>query len=768
MYSNIPATTAPTGMAEFGEFLGACESFSAAKNNHSKMTQLSVAERTLIGRTWGLVCEFINKNNLAGGGETIPSDLSSGASFANTTQACEQFNANVPLNQLNISVLEQLCVDSGIPTKLHATAMRAVGQMIFRMMGGRAVAHASHFTTSNTLPSAVGTEALLDLHKVLPASLHAEFLSPAMESFGTDTDRVLPDIRIAMTVTLLKFHRGLLNRVMHRRTSPQTVVNYVIPWAEVYDLNASMSPRSETRQSQEHRKPFISLYGDPSIVSNTLRRIEPLKDNDDKDVLVADNIIRIGRTANIMDLSRLANTYGFTQTDYTDLIADGPVLEKVLVRFSRDGVTEDIEFYTAPYNSARLVMGQNVKDSGDRRANFMQIFPLTKELKTASGAASQIFSTLTARECLTARIDVAASLSLKWADAHGIGSINGTPYHPDQPVVPVKITTVATGLTMEVIGYVLDAKFSEENLRKTNIAVRSHYRTMTWEIPVGRNYVVDYALQQALPEFVMSNVTEAISLGQDDRALKIITRTLKDVYDRIQAENPNPEFREFQDRIGFEFVASQLVNPWVIVSAIDCARVDTIRSSDILGDIRQYVELQLINIMSLIHQNSYYKTQLNSGEKPVYKLITSSIILENLFNIPHIHNHMEQSTNMAFDGDTVEYKRVLPNGVILECVSCTYNEMRDKIVIIPFREGDPESILNFGHNWDYGTYLAHYNPQVAGGVNKRVFANAREMPLVTNPCGVFLTVNNISELIDMYQKISLVPAATPLVVPTNP
>lgn len=742
---------------------------------YSKNTQghTSATERKLISNIWKNVTDFINMNNLGNGGSPVTADLTSAESFGQTNAACEAFNSTFSFADafMNPESLAALCDKCDLKNdRVKAMAIPALGQLLFNNRGNGGTAQSRHFATSSTLPDQQ-KNSLLDLHQVIPQSLHAEFLSPftpGVEAFGADTDRVLPDIRIAMTVTLLKFHRGLLNRVMHRRTSPQTVVNYVIPWAEVYDLNKSMAPNSKDRQSQEHRKPFIHLYGDPSMVSNTLRRIEVLKDNDDDDVLLADNYIRCGKTANMMDLSRLPNTYGFTMTDYTDLIADGAILESVVVRFTSGGKTEDIEFDTAPYYGSRLIMHNNNRYSGDRRSNFTQTFLLNKSLKTMAGTDTEIFANLTDRECIKCMIDASPFLSLQWADTRCTGSAYPTPYHPDVDAIPAAVVTVMSDIKAEVVAYKLDAKFSEENLRKSNVAVRSHYKVQAWEIPVGRNYIVDYALQQALPEYVMSNVTEAISLGQDDRMLKIVSTTLRQVYDRIKAENPNPEFRAFEDRVGFEYVASQLVNPYVIVSTIDCSNVDSIRSSDILGDIRQYVELQLINIFSLIHQNSFYKTQLNSGEKPVYKLITSSIILENLFNIPHIHNHMAANTDMSFDGEVVEYRRVLPNGVVLECVSCTYNTMRDKILIFPYREGDPESILNFGHNWDFGTYLAHYNPQIGGGVNKRVFANAREMPLITNPIGIYLNVVNISKLIDLYAKISLVPTETPLPLPANP
>ncbi len=177
--------------------------------------------------------------------------------------------------------------------------------------------------------------------------------------------------------------------------------------------------------------------------------------------------------------------------------------------------------------------------------------------------------------------------------------------------------------------------------------------------------------------------------------------------------------------------------------------VDTIRSSDYMSDVRQFFDTRLTRIMSLVHANSLYRQQLEPGEAPTYKLVTSNIILENLFAVPHIHNHIEQMERKESDGEVVEYTRVLPSGIVLQCITSPWDKMRDKIFIVPFRPSYPDSELNYGHNWDYGTFLAHYTPQIAMGVNKRLFCNARETPIITNPVAVSLTIVHFDDFIDL-------------------
>lgn len=750
-------------LAAFTEFSKSCEQFLDTKLNDNKLTTL---EKKLIGNTFSNVVTFINSNNLAAGARQISSDLSINKGFGDST-GCESFNDSLSFNQIGGSELFDLCEQCRIPNRFMRPAVEALALLMYRLSNGVESYYTQQFSPA---AQSVGVNLQLnDLHNIIPHSLHAEvFDAVGVEAFGADTDKTVPDIRVAMTITLLKFHRGLLNRIMHRRTTPQPVVTYVVPWGEAYDTQKSMDPSGKVRESQTYRKPMIDLYADPSMVTNSLRRIDVLKDNDTENVLVADNIIKFNYQVNLMDLSRIPDQIGFTQTDYTDLIADGVLLEKIYVRCTKGGTTEDFVFNVREYSSARLLRQNNTKDSGDRSTIFNQKFLLFKDLIPVGGTtASTLFSTLTATACIGIDISCSPICSVKWGRVKATGGVILSAYAPDETTVPAAVTTAMTDLSVTLLGYTLDAKFSEENLRKTNIALRAHVFTKQWEIPVGRNYVVDYALQQSVPEFTMGMMTEAISLGQDDRALKIIGSTLTDVYDRLKLENSDPRFREQLDRIGFEYIAAQHVNPYVVLVNMDLNNVDSIRSSDILGDIRQYVDLTLLNVFSLLHQNSYYKSQLNDGEKPTYKVITSSVILENIFNIPHIHNHIEAQGNGAADGSTIEYTRVLPNGTILQCVSCTYNSMRDKIIIIPFREGDPESFLNAGHNWDFGTYLAHYNPQLGGGVNKRMFANARELPIITNPIGAVIDVSNISKIIDVYATLSYIPTPAQLELPSE-
>ena len=574
---------------------------------------------------------------------------------------------------------------------------------------------------------------------------------PGEEAFGANIDKVLPDVRATLAVTLLNFHRGLLDRIIHRRSSGSPYVHYTVPYAEVYDLLKSYDDDHKVRNDGDHRMPFIGLYNDPRAVSNELQPIVPLVDNDKDGLLIADGVIRTNVRANLFDLSVLKDQIGHDHYNYTDLVSENVVLKSVILAVSDGTTNERIILDVRQLNDARLNMLPNTNDSGNRGTVLAHTFALGKNTKNADGDASKIFAACTDTDYISARLTFTAQINLKYADVSGYGFMAFQAYNVSGANVAANVATLASKLSIVVEGYEIDARYSEENLRKSNLAIQSHIRTFDFEISNSRNITVDYAMDDQAPNYLMSLVSEAVSLGQDHRGIDVIVQTLLHVYDVTKEENRDPNLRERLDKVGFQYPASQLVQPAVYINVIDISNTDNIRSGDLLGDIRSYVEWELMHHFALIYANSFYKHALTPGETPVFKVFTSPIILELLFSIPHYHNHLNKTEPV--DGSNVEYRRVLPDGTILDCVTVTYNYLRDKIVAIPYREKDAESVLNFGSNWDYGMYVANYTPQQNNAAWKRIFANARTMVIPTNPIGLYFEVKGLNKFIDMFQTV---------------
>lgn len=669
----------------------------------------------------------------------------------------EGFNGDVQLNSLGASSFSHMLDKADITDPYQREqAMKAICVLLAKCKichGDNSQYRMQHFVNSARDKIDVGN-LQHSINTVFAPSLHGNMVNtgvPSAEAFGANIDNVLPDIRSSIGVTLMQFHRGILDRIVPRRTAAKPYIRYVVPYTEVYDMLKSNDEDSKVRNEGDHIRSFIELYGDPKSVSNTLQLIVPLVSNDtgeDGAKLHSDGIVKFNVRANLFDLSRLSNQFGKTHFNYTDLVSENVQIDSVVINLHNGSDDELFQIPLAHVNNARLNMIPNANDSGIRATVLTHTVRLTKNTKTMSGVESKILAKCTDTDYIKLDLHMAATINLKYSDVQAIGSAVITPYTTNRDAAVLEeVQNLVKDTTVTMVGYSVDARYSEENLRKSNLALRYHTRTFDFEISNGRNIMVDHSMEEPLPEFIMSLISEATSLGQDHRGLDVIVKELMHVFDVTNLENKDPVFRSRLDKVGFQYISAQLVRPVVYLSSIDLSDVDNLRSGDKTGDIRGYMEWTLLNLISLVYQNSYYKHQLRPGEKPVFKVVTSSVILENLFSIPHYHNHL--NTEEPTDGAMVEYRRVLSNGTILDCITCTYDYMRDKILCIPWRQDDPEDILNWGHNWDFGTFVAHYNPQHENAVNKRLFSNSRTQLIPTCPIGLYIDVRNISAITNM-------------------
>ena len=704
-------------------------------------------------RIWDATCQFMNDYNLVPGQQVDASSME--------VVSLEGFGRGQNLNNIGAAAINDLCDAAGIPNDKFSRrqAIREVSLALERMFAFNTseTQRAAHYVNARENYKGDIDNFTMMYPTAILSTLQHDTAMPGEEAFGANIDKVITDTRMTIAITLLRFHKSLLNRMMHRRQRATTIVEYEIPYAEKYDLHKSMDPDDRIRLGREHRTIFLDLYRNPEPVTQKLTPLFPKKDKAHGNEVVDDGILACGPMANLITLSLDENKIGQDHADWTDLVSEGVCFDKVYFTLTKG---DTVETFFLDTNKERMVPTAQNRDSSYRQANYHDRYKLHKGFTTAAGATSEILKDLTENECLVLDINLSGGIYLKDGNvqAMGFGSVEAYAKGADvQPSDAVK--TLATQVTVNVYGYSVYAFYSEENLRRSNIAFRTNKFMRAYEIMCGRNYMVDYSLNQVLPEYVMAIVTEGMSLGMDDRAMKLFEENTRLVYNRVNAERRDDGYLENIDRINFDFVAGTRVYPYIYIDTIDMREVDTIRSSDFMSDCRQLFDTRLTRIMSLVHAQSLYRQQLEPGEVPTYKLVTSNIILENLFAVPHIHNHIQQLEHRESDGEVVEYTRVLPSGIVLQCITSPWDKMRDKIFICPFRPNFPDSELNYGHNWDYGTFLAHYTPQIALGVNKRLFCNAREIPIITNPVAVSLTIAHFDNYIDLNYVSGNTPSA---------
>lgn len=722
---------------EYNAFVTALEEMGVELDTNG----MTLAEKSLMRKIWANVINFIDDNQLAAGtvNTTALEDLRAPIS---------QFNDRMTLSDIGAPAIVGLCESCKVaPQMMHA----AVRSIAFAIANKNAMDYGTHFNAATPAVEDFENVNVRALSTVLGPSAMANIEETGrvagVEAFGKDIDKVVTDMKMNLAINILKFHKNLVDRLINRKPVAGNMVQFQVPYAEAYDLAKASAADSATRNHSDHKVPFLDLYKNPETANTAAKLIEPLKVNDADGVLLADSQLMFDADIPMFDLAMDAAKVGYNHVDYSDLVSEGVMLDTIYLSVTDGTTTEILPIVVKGRSSARYLMRASSRDSAERSCVLNEAIKLDSTTEVTAGTPTTLLSTVTGGAFVRARIRVSGEINLKTADTSAHGTLSTEITTDDGSAVDPAIVTDYNALTFSLAAYSLDARYSEENMRKTSAAVRMNMRPLSYEIPVGKNVVVDYSLAQVQPDAVLNVVSQAIAIGNDYRAINFMMEQLNIVYDRIQSEGGDGIFLDHQDRIGYDYVAGMQVMPAVFMDTFDIdAAVTSLSSGRTLGDIRGAVEKYLIEMCAKLYSDSMYVEQLNPGEKPRFRVLTSGPVLASILNVPHYHDHL--NTTAPADGENILYTRVLPDGTVLEVFTTTWEMMTDKMLLVPFRATAPDSILNFAQNCDRGTFVANFSPTSFQATHKRIATNSREIPIITNPVAALLTITKISELFD--------------------
>ena len=648
-------------------------------------------------------------------------------SFENLTSVC------------GVDKLEALMKECCIPAQFQTACMEHIALALSRGMKG---AQEAWYAQSASMDHSNNAGAVRSLATMFPAEVVDSFnnAAPGQEAFGANIDMVVPDLKITLTTAIMNFHARIMPRLMPVRTVDQPNISFTKEYLEIFD-NSKQDGKSVR---------LVDLYADPSFARNELQKIVPLEANDAaKQFVVKDGILAFGPQANLLKLSLRNDLPGYDKINRTDIIEENVKLEFVYLSLTDGSTTETFQI-AVPESFNRLARTTNSHDSADRVADIKFRAKLfNNSLVAASGeswasATTQLLAGLTDEEFVALDIIVKPSINLKrgFVDCSASFSVKAG-HNVDDALISNTTKTLVASLALPaghaLVGYTIDARFSEANLRKTNISVMSHRVPFSYDIPVGRNYTFDYAIGQVNAEENAANLTKVIGIGQDDLQLTALVKMLEDVFDRVNKYTVNPD--NPMDYVGADFVAGDKIRPTIFLGNLDFSTLNVIRDADRFGDVKQKALSFLNGVMARIMQLSFLQQQLGGSTTATFRVVTSMEILSNVFAPEHIHNHMCKQDQRDL-GDGVEYVIMLPNGVRLEFVTSTFDYMRDKFVMIPVIPGNAESELNCGVIASNGQLCAHYTPS-GDAAHHRLFANIREQMIITAPIGAIINISGL-------------------------
>lgn len=694
-----------------------------------------------IGSVYSKVCSFLEASNL------VPSVSYEGLN--NFGKCIPQFNEEVSVTDIGVEGILDLCKSCNIDPKYYSQAVEAVGHCIEKYSSGQVLTdHFDKKPNTNSLNNEIK-----DLGTMFSSTAMSGITSDAslgLESFGKDIDKTIVDAKVAVAITILRFHRSTLARLIPNRPEEQNFVLFNVDNLEMYDLQKSRDASAEERYHGNHRIPFIDLYRDPSPANTTTKPIILLTANDSTTTpkLYIENMPFIGKKLNMFDYSLQPGVLGYSHVDYTDLVSEGAKIKGLVIKVS-DGTTDEFIYVpTANRGGSRFVMSNNSKDSGDRVSSLQDYTILNNATVKMDSLATVLMTGLSADAYINVGINVQGHLNLKTSDASVLGALDVSLKTQSGSAPIAGDTTIFDGLTITLLAWEPDARFNEENIRKTTKAMRIMTRTFGYEIPGNTSVIAQYSLNQSRPETVIDAISKLTGIGLDDRGIKLFLDNINTVYDRLQSEKSYSD-EDYTNKVMNDFVAGQQVYPYIYRDSIDItANLANIRSGDIWGDLKSVIEKQLLEIITRAYQQSFYVQALNPGEKPTFNVLTSGYILSALLSVPHYHTELDNKAGDIPNNGNIQYRRVLPNGTVLNVITTTFSYMTDLILIIPNRPTNAKSPLNYAQNIDRGTFVAQITPYVEGSINKQVVANSRSFPIITCPLGMLLQVVGLSKVFD--------------------
>ena len=597
-------------------------------------------------------------------------------------------------------------------------------------------------------------------------------LANAFEAFGQNINEIPIDNRLTLTLTIARAKTSYMERAFSTVSQPSNHVVIRVPWAEFYTLNNSNNPNPQVRS----QAPVLlnTLFLNPTMVNTQPQPVVPLLDNDNTTpkALAASvyssqvndtTFINTGVTTNLFSLTNNQARMGFQDVNFSDIIADGGSVETVLVKVTStpsSGGSATSEIFTVPVStdsSTVFTRGTNSDNSMVQTVQFTY-FTIFSAATQVLQAGNQIATTI-GQAFSQSKVRIRLTLSAQMDTNIGTYTCQGTAEATQVPVVtttnstqgiPANEATAFSELTFEVVAFKNKLFFDEENLRKTNAAVRSRNAQVTFVIPQGRTLIVDYALQQKDDPDTLQMISTTITLGNDVRNFTVSKNKIGNTYDQLNllAQNPELAGETIPQKLS---IVAPVILPAVQRITIDMseATISNMRESEKPTDMMTHFQNAIMPVLQQIVGQSLYSTVLEPGEQIVFKAIANITVIHRIFGIRQYHEMLDYPGTHLTGADL---SFGLPNNLRVDAIGTYMTTLNGEEIcgpnqslmyFFPVRERDPSHWSSFGTIQNSGTYNATFAHQHNGAVQRRLIHNSREIMFPTNPIGLIATITNL-------------------------
>ena len=695
-------------------------------------------------------------------------------------------NAGVPAGNQVMSALVDLCRKCHVPESNIYNHAALAARSLYFPFGTETYSSPSAVTTTYGVNGNRGTNWVdvpqglntnntpISLESYYPGHIAAKISQDAhagdrifnTEAFGQDVNHLPVENRLTMALVIERPNTSFMDRAFARVPCKEGHICITIPWAEVYNLDNSNSPNYQVRNTAG--VVLNTLFKNPTMVNTQPQPVVPVLTNDTGDVkvLVASVVPAITDTtfictnvqANLWALTDVQNKMGYEATNFTDLICEGGRVKSILLQVtSGSGSSATTEYFNVPTHYLQTSQFQRTNNnisSFELTTSFSTVTTLRAGTLTVEGTESQIFSSFTNSLVQVNITNIGPVLDINSGNL-STGQPQSGPSNVQQIAAAGQTTIPSNEATafaaiqanIKVIGIQVELYFDEENLRKTNLAVRVLRNQYTFTVPQGRTVIVDFALQQQDDQETLKTVTTVSTLGNTARQSTLLEDSLNYMYDQLSFMSNNPEITTRNKLPRIMSVTAPIIIPAVAKASLNMndGKTDVMRESERLSDMKWRFGEALYYSIQQIESQTLLNTMRAPGQNGVYKCITHNTLRGMFFPIKEYHQTLDYpGTNVT--GADLSFG--LPNGYRVDVVGTNFDTFMNKMIICPVDEKNPSHWTSTATIQDAASYTAVFPYQRYNATSRRIIHNSREILFVPTPVGIILEVTNIEAFIN--------------------
>ena len=583
----------------------------------------------------------------------------------------------------------------------------------------------------------------------------------SLESYGLTEQNHKADMRAAVMINSNNYLTSLNDRLFERISTPTGKTTFESENVVKFDY-AKGKDKSSTVRNSDVELSYVELHKDPSSINTKSMPVE-FKDTSDDYTFENGKLLKISHEFNIFDVTRDNTKVGFDHAGESDRLSEGGKIKNIYVQIQTNTNISRIYKVDVRFNDGSwFTKAENMKDGSDRVVHFKLVnHPIINTHSIAEhrgssqnddnddadqladiigGAGEQAIAincTITGNLNLrTGLLEIAGSDKLAW-DVIDIDTGKTT---IDTEALTVKTAIAAATGKIEIVAYDIDLQFTEENIRKATVGIRTNVVTKAAKVPHGKTYIFE---TQAAPaqtnlETLVNTSKNIIGLGNVDKSLTIIEDFITNGVEALKIAKMQPNSTTYNN-FNSNFVSSNKILPSIKEKIINFQSFSNRRELEKTHDAYGLLERELKSLVSKMDEESVYSDVLNTGEKLRFTAVTHNRIINTIISPMTPNAESKKPSRNGMHKATIN----ISQNCIIEFHGVSFDSFANKMLMFPIRQSNRGDTTSFGCNLDVGTFLGNF---ISGGsgVSRKHIANSREILFITTPVAAKITFENIS------------------------